>query len=413
MIIEDVQNSTEYMQSYIQEVFNIVIEMYKEVAPELISSALHISRDEVADLNSKDIMEKLNNLSINYEVVSQKDDERIWYHDTIKQKMIAQLTGRSMNEEPDELRLHLNELEVLEKDSVEDIKKMRCRNGMSKIISDINYISHEMAHAFEHLISVQNPSYVDSMARLFTDSPKDKIDYDIGESFAISMERLILDRLKQEGGLEKYNLNQYATLEDVEDVWDKKRIIPFSRKEIVGTTSKGEAITILGLDLIPYEIIRNDGMENMVKYIKRVNLVSVYDGIPNKDDKGGITKFCDGIEEEVYKHLRIAEKEEYKPVFSKQQILGLINKIMPSTNGVRQKGTNKEKQKGIIKESTLEKSENVYKQKQNQNKLIRSIPLNTEMEQKSQNRISGDMKEVKESIYNEEYNTDEKKEELE
>ena len=86
---------------------------------------------------------------------------------------------------------------------------------------------------------------------------------------------------------------------------------------------------------------------------------------------------------------------------------------MPSTNGVRQKGTNKEKQKGIIKESTLEKSENVYKQKQNQNKLIRSIPLNTEMEQKSQNRISGDMKEVKESIYNEEYNTDEKKEELE
>ena len=182
------QNSNEYMQMYIQDVFNIVIEIYKDVAPELISNSLKIDKDKVQDLDSNDISEKLNNLSINYEVVSQKDEEKIWYHDTIKQKIIAQLTGKIMNEEPDELMLHLNEPEVLEKNSVEDIKKMRTNNGMSKVISDINYISHEMAHAFEHIITAQNPSYIDAMASLFTKSQKEMINYDPGESFAVSME---------------------------------------------------------------------------------------------------------------------------------------------------------------------------------------------------------------------------------
>lgn len=321
------QNSNEFMQIYIQDVFNIVMEIYKDIAPELIASSLQMDKEKVQELDSNEIKKKLNNLNINYEVVNQKEEEKIWYHDTIKQKMISQLTGRNIHEEPDELLLHLHEPEVLEKSSVEDIKKMRTNNGMSKIISDINYISHEMAHAFEHIITAQNPSYTDSMAILFTKSQKDMINYDIGESFAVSMERLVLDKLKQDGELEKYNLTQYATLEDIEDVWNKKRIDPYSRKENVGVDSDGKTITYLDLDLIPYQIIKNEGMESMVEYIKNVNLVNVYNGIPNKNDSTEITRFCDQITEEKYRDCKIPEINEYKTIFSKEQILMMIKQI--------------------------------------------------------------------------------------
>lgn len=220
------KNETIYMQDYIMEVFDIVIDLYKNVAPELIAEAFGLNIDDVGQLNSQEVMKRLHNLQINYKIVEDKDKEQIWYHDLRNQRLLAKLIGQEINES-DELRMYLYEPEILQKTSIEDIKRTRDISGMSKIISDINYITHEMAHAFEHRIIVQNPSYIDSSIYLLSNQGN-KINYDLGESFAMSMERIILDKLKEDGQLEFYNLDKYATVNDVEDVWNKKRTIPFS-----------------------------------------------------------------------------------------------------------------------------------------------------------------------------------------
>ena len=171
-------NSTIYMQDYIREVFEIVIELYKNVAPELISESFKIDLKDVPSLSSQDIMKKFNNLEIDYKIVEEKDKAQIWYHDSVNQRLMAKIIGQKFPSKSDELRLYLNEPEILDKTSVEDIKKARDLTGMSKIISDINFISHEMAHAFEHIIKVENPSYIDSSIYL-VNNYENMIDYDI------------------------------------------------------------------------------------------------------------------------------------------------------------------------------------------------------------------------------------------
>ncbi len=324
-------NSTIYMQNYIREVFDIVTELYKDVAPELISESFKIDVKDVLSTSSQDIMEKLNNLEINYKIVEENDKEQIWYQDSVNEKLVAKLSGQKIPSKSDELRLYLNEPEILDKTSVEDIKKARDLTGMSKIISDINFISHEMAHAFEHIIKVENPSYIDSSIYLANNN-KNMIDYDIGEAFAESMERIILDRLSEEGQLEKYGLNQYATKADIEDVWNKKRIIPFTKRGIIGKTEDGQDMTRLDLDLEIYEFMKENGMKETVNYMKTLDLHSLYSTIPNKNDIGKIEEFCKNVSAGRYSEFLIPEGQKYEPVYSNDEILTLIRQMQTENN---------------------------------------------------------------------------------
>lgn len=62
------KNETIYMQNYIKEVFNIVIELYKNVAPKLIAEAFALNIDDVDKLNSQEVMKRLHDLQINYKM---------------------------------------------------------------------------------------------------------------------------------------------------------------------------------------------------------------------------------------------------------------------------------------------------------------------------------------------------------
>ena len=91
--------------------------------------------------------------------------------------------------------------------SIDELMRMQENFGddkipISKIISDIDYVVHEMGHAFEHLINAKNPSYLyDFVMRNFKYSEEEQSAqssiYD-GEQFPISMEKIILEHLRQE-----------------------------------------------------------------------------------------------------------------------------------------------------------------------------------------------------------------------
>ena len=313
---------TIYMQEYIKEVFNIVVDLYKNVAPELIAEAFELNINDISKLSNQEVMKKLHNLQLNYKIVENKEDEQIWYYDLYKQRLLAELTGREINA-ADELRMYLCEPEVLKKTSTEDIKKTRDASGMSKIISDINYLTHEMAHAFEHIIKVKNPSYIDSAVYLLANQ-RNMIDYDLEESFAISMERVVLYKLKEDGHWEQYNLDKYATVTDIEDVWNKKRTIPFStNRGVLGKTNNNEKLTYLDLNLIPYYFIQENGMNNTIEYIKRLDFFTLYNSIPNKNDSEKISEFCSSAFTKKYDSFLIPAGQKYEPNYPREQILNL------------------------------------------------------------------------------------------
>lgn len=361
--------STTYMQDYIQEVFDIVIELYKEVAPELLSKALKIDFNNIEELNSKDIMKLLDNLKINYEIVENADDERIWYSDSVNQKLLSKILGKNIPYESDELRLHLYEPEVLEMTSVEEIKKSRSKDGMSKIISDINFISHEMAHALGHLIKIDNPSYIDSTMYLAQNS-KNMINYDIGESFAVSMERIILDKLSEKGQLEKYGLDKYANISDIEDVWQKKRIIPFSQKGNIGKNTDGQYLGYLDLNLEPYKFIKENGMRNTVECIEKFNLFDLAYHIPNKNDSNKINEFLIYVSNKEYINNLIPNKQFYKSFYSDIEIFDALNKL----------------------QSQKPENENVSAQKRKID-FLRKRKVNTPLDIEANEQISRDIRE--------------------
>ncbi len=326
------KNSTPFMENYIKEVFNIVTQLYKSVAPELLSEAFGIDIEEISKLNDVDVMKRLNNLKIDYQSVTTDNEKKIQYHDSIKLKILSQITNQSPPKESDILYLHLNEPDVVNQTSVEDIKKTRNSDGMSKMISDIDYISHEIAHAFEHILLTKNPSFIDSnICILMNSKKKNLLDYDPGESFAISMEKIILDKLKEPGQLVNYGISQYATVSDIDDVWNKKRVIPFSKKGIIGKTSNENPLTYLDLNLTPYRIIKNSGMKEMVHYIKNVNLLEIYESIFNTDDKT-MTTFCDQVLRNDYSDSLIPQNLKYKPVHTPEKIIMLLDKMQQSKN---------------------------------------------------------------------------------
>ena len=71
---EKMIKATPAMDEYIQLIFGKVIDLYKEVAPELVSQALGVEMNEVPSISNKEIMEKLNNMTIDYKLVDNPDD---------------------------------------------------------------------------------------------------------------------------------------------------------------------------------------------------------------------------------------------------------------------------------------------------------------------------------------------------
>ena len=311
------------MNEYMEDVLETVFEIYKDIAPELISKALDINVDEVKSLNVEQFKEKMYNLEIDYKTVDSLDEKNIQYRDSKKIGTILERYAGLIIAKKDKLTIHLNEEGVNEIESVEEIKKMRYENGMSKLLSDIDYIAHEIAHGLENKITIDNPSLPDERMDMMNSG--EKIDFDLGETFAVSMERLILDRLKEDGALEKYEIAEYVHTEDIEDVWNKKR--EKMREDIVGTTSNGKEYSRLDLHLVPYSIIKEKGVEGIIDYMQRGNLLKISRDIPQQGENDKITAFLDLIDKQEYKEYLVPENEQYYPENSDEDIRDYINNM--------------------------------------------------------------------------------------
>ena len=98
---------------------------------------------------------------LNGEFSDNPDDVNISYRDNIRNNEIAKITGAHTSNDPNKLVMHLFEPEVSAHSSTRDLLNMTDKDGIPKVLSDINYMSHEMGHAFEHILKAQNPSYID------------------------------------------------------------------------------------------------------------------------------------------------------------------------------------------------------------------------------------------------------------
>ncbi|MBR2744599.1 MAG: hypothetical protein IKE01_04815 [Clostridia bacterium] len=325
--------STPAMDEYMTFIFQKVMDLYKEVFPEIMAQTLGIDTSEVSSISYDEIMKKLNNMTIDYRLVEKPEDTHISYRDYIRDNVMANLMGRTPSDRNDKLSIHLYEPDISEQTSVSDMMNMIDKDGIPKVLSDINYISHEMAHAFEHILKAQNPSYIDSGALSIQNNIEGKIsiDYDPGESFAVSMERIILDKLKESGKLEQYGLSAYMNVEEIENLWQERRINHYEKDfGIVGHTSDGQELSYLDLDLIPYNIMKNQGMETMLQYIKSLDFYKIGSVIPAVDDIRAIRKFCDDVRRKGYEEYLIDSIQEYQPVFSQEDILSIINQTRQS-----------------------------------------------------------------------------------
>ena len=142
----------------------------------------------------------------------------------------------------------------------------------------------------------------------------------------------MLDRLAEEGQLEEYGLDQYATISDIEDVWNKKRIKPFNQRGVVGKTEDGQDMTYLDLDLEPYKFMKENGMREAVNYIKNLDLLKIYKTIPNKNDLDKREEFCNNVSKGKYSEFLIPESLNYESVYSNEEVLKLIRQMQMKDN---------------------------------------------------------------------------------
>ena len=323
-------NSTKYMKKYMEEIFGIVIELYKSSMPELLCEAFHVGMEDVKNMNTQTALEMLNNLTIDYKTVLDEKSRQIWYSTPIgKKNTVLQYMGRSEEHQPDVLHIYLVDDGILDKDSVEEIKQSRTNTGMSKVLDDIDYIAHEIGHALDSRIIIQNPSLVDAIcysATLSEQSLKNGLNLDTGEAFAISMEKIILDELKKPGQLEKFGLSDYNINDsDIDELWSKKRVKKWNTR-IIGNTSEDKPVKLLDFAMIPYKIYSNNGINTLIDYIKTVNLYSIQSSIPDKRDTMGVIETCDIIKNKKYDAFLITDPKEYKPIYSTEEIIEIFNK---------------------------------------------------------------------------------------
>lgn len=107
--------------------------------------------------------------------------------------------------------------EITQEMSQREIKSIR-------MLEDLNYVTHELGHAFEAKVIydniLDNPSYIDYLAPYLLNFGKEEPIFDKGEAFAISMEKIILDELSKPENFLKYGISK----EKIEELWTNKRI---------------------------------------------------------------------------------------------------------------------------------------------------------------------------------------------
>ena len=94
------------MNEYMEDVLETVFEIYKDIAPELISKALDISVDEVKSLNVEQFKEKMYNLEIDYKTVDSLDEKNIQYRDSKKIGTILERYAGLIIAKKDKLTIH-------------------------------------------------------------------------------------------------------------------------------------------------------------------------------------------------------------------------------------------------------------------------------------------------------------------
>lgn len=163
------------------------------------------------------------------------------------------------------------------------------------------------------------------------------IPYDPGEAFAVSIERVILDKLKEPGKLQQYGLSEYIKSEEIEQLWKVRRIDHYAKDfGIVGHTSDGKELSDLDLDLLPYDIMKNKGMEKMVQYLKCQDFYKIESFLPRKGDEKAITKFCDDVKNGNYDECLIQNTQNYQPIFSKEDIISTLQALRNNRAGEKE-----------------------------------------------------------------------------
>lgn len=163
------------------------------------------------------------------------------------------------------------------------------------------------------------------------------IPYDPGEAFAVSIERVILDKLKEPGKLQQYGLSEYIKSEEIEQLWKVRRIDHYAKDfGIVGHTSDGKELSDLDLDLLPYDIMKNKGMEKMVQYLKCQDFYKIESFLPRKGDEKAITKFCDDVKNGNYDECLIQNTQNYQPIFSKEDIISTLQALRNNSAGKKE-----------------------------------------------------------------------------
>ena len=146
--------------------------------------------------------------------------------------------------------------------------------------------------------------------------------FDLGESFAISMELLLFDELKKKGNLEKYGLSKYVIEKDIDNVWNKKRGRLMNK--LVGETSSGKLLSQLDLDLFQYRIMKNNGIGEEINFLKNIDFMKYLNVLKESD----IRNLCDLVYEESGEGLLINEIGGYKPIYSEEKLLEKIQIII-------------------------------------------------------------------------------------
>lgn len=205
------EQSTKVMDEYMRFVFDKVIEMYKDVVPDVIAEALGIDLDDVKDITAEEVLNHFD-LKLKHTYVKQKTPKK-YYEDNIDAHYLTNIAKgiNGYTSTDNTLLVQTNDEDVLNAQSIGEVIALeenfsrdsgRTSVPISKLVSDIDYVVHEMAHGFDHIIRANNPSYwYDTYMRDFMyqeDELRMQENVWDGEQFPISMEKIILMHLQEE-----------------------------------------------------------------------------------------------------------------------------------------------------------------------------------------------------------------------